>query len=120
MLELEFETLVQKRIDRIKELIDDKGVEYARDHDRLHNFREAGLINKTSMPKALHGMLTKHLVSYLDWIKVPRVGLSRQQIQERFGDIIIYFVLQEILFLAEYNLTDNENEKDTFDSPLPF
>lgn len=74
-----------------------KGKEYVRGSDRHHNFRRAGEMERTNMPRALHGMLQKHIVNYYDMLDDIDKGIvhSDAMINERFGDIVTYFVLQE-------------------------
>lgn len=91
------ELIINTRLEKTKELLLIKGREYIRNDDRLHNFRRASEMERKSMPRVLHGMLQKHLVSYYDMLddidngKTP----SKALVDEKIGDIIVYFLLQE-------------------------
>ncbi len=95
----EFEKIVEERIEKTKHLMLVKAKEYVRNNDRFHNFNRTAEMNRETPTRALHGMLSKHLVSYLDILddidkgKMP----SEEIVNEKFGDIIVYFHLQEAL-----------------------
>lgn len=91
------ERIISERIEKTKQLILVKGKEYVRGNDRLHNFRRASEMERTTMPRALHGMLQKHLVSYLDMLDDIDAGkeVKEEVVNEKLGDIIVYFLLQE-------------------------
>lgn len=94
----EDQKIIQERMNRINHLLIVKGVEYVRGGDRLHSFRRGAEVLRTNMPRALNGYLLKHLVSYLDMLddidkgKLP----SDSVIEEKLGDILVYFFLQEV------------------------
>lgn len=99
-----------KPIDRIKWrlsqcelLLTVKGVEYQRNNDFFHNFTQAAKLNNTTKTDALHGFLTKHLISYFDILQDIRDGkkIEESLIKEKFGDIIVYFLIQEALIIDE-------------------
>lgn len=98
-----FNWLVEQRIDKIRKSLVTKGQEYSGNgrEDRMHNFVEAAKMNNTTPERALHGFLTKHLVSYQDILNDIDKGIipSKELINEKFGDIINYFILQEIQLL---------------------
>lgn len=91
------ERTISERIEKTKELLLVKGKEYVRGNDRLHNFRRASEMERKSMPRVLHGMLQKHLVSYLDMLDDIDAGkeVKEEVVNEKLGDIIVYFLLQE-------------------------
>ena len=96
----EFDSLVNERIEEVKNLLLIKSKEYVRNNDPLHNFNVTGNYNKEHPAKSLHGMLSKHLTSYLDMLDdiQNEIAISDSKIKEKFGDIIVYFILQEVLF----------------------
>lgn len=102
-----FDELVQKRLDKIKETILIKGKEYIRNNNPLHNFEVGSDISKDHTTKVLDGMLLKHYISYRDMLSDVhfRKPISLDYIKEKFGDILVYFIIQEIMFI-EYS---NEN-----------
>lgn len=99
------EIIINNRLEKTKELLLIKGKEYVRNEDRLHNFRRASEMERKSMPRVLHGMLQKHLVSYYDMLddidsgKMPRKDL----VDEKIGDIVVYFLLQEAVIKETIN-----------------
>lgn len=106
----EFDKLVNSRIEETKHLLLVKAKEYARNNDPLHNFNKTSLRNSECPAQSLHGMLSKHLTSYFDMLNDVKddISIGNSQIKEKFGDIIVYFMLQEILFLSI-----NENKRNT-------
>lgn len=101
----EFNKEVEKRLDKIKDLFLKKGAEYSTTEDKFHNFKSAGRLNNEHPCRALHGMLTKHLVSYFDILKKLESNekIDLPLIEEKMGDIIAYFILQEILIYDVLN-----------------
>jgi len=99
------ETIINNRLDKTKELLLIKGKEYVRNEDRLHHFRRASEMERKSMPRVLHGMLQKHLVSYYDMLddvdngKMP----SESMVNEKIEDIVVYFLLQEAVIKETIN-----------------
>lgn len=90
----QFNTVLEKRLDSIEEVLGKKAKEYAQGDDRYHNFVVAGRINAETRERALWGMATKHLVSIKDIIDTPE-GFTRVQIDEKIGDMINYLILLE-------------------------
>lgn len=116
MTQEQFNQIVELRIEKTKELLKHKGLEYVRNNDKLHNFRTASRMNKEPMIVLLHGMLTKHLVLYLDIISDIKQGkkISEETINEKIGDIITYFHLAECVLKESIILT---NKIEIHDSP---
>ena len=99
MTETEFDQLVEARISQVRELLLVKGKEYRRDGNVFHNFEAAGKMSGQTPQRALHGFLLKHLVSYNDMLNDIDTGksLSLAKVDEKLGDIIVYFFIQEAL-----------------------
>ena len=103
MANVVFESIVNARLESTKTLLIEKGKEYVRNNNRFHNFNRAAEMNRETPTRALHGMLTKHIVSYLDMLddidkgNMPTMDL----VNEKFGDIIVYFCLQEALIKSK-------------------
>ena len=97
MTEEEFNALVDRRLDLIREVLITKGKEYRRNNDPLHNFNVASRINNTTREKALWGFALKHYVSFLDMLddieknKLPK----KEYVEEKIGDLINYLILCE-------------------------
>ena len=103
ILQDEFEKLLQDRIELIHKSLVVKGKEYASNgrEDRMHNFIAAAKRSGDTPEKALDGMLAKHLISYQDMIDDldKNIKPTKEFIKEKYGDIINYFILSEMLLL---------------------
>lgn len=95
--------VIAERIEKTKHLLLVKGKEYVRNDDRLHNFRRAAEMSRSNMPRQLHGMVQKHIVSYYDMLDDIDQGkkVSKETIEEKLGDIIVYMHLQEVAIKEE-------------------
>lgn len=95
----EFDKVLLKRIDRIKEVLSSKAKEYSTGSDRLHNFKRAAAMLRVTPEKALIGMFTKHMISILDMVD----DLDRDKHatleawNEKLGDAVNYLILLEAL-----------------------
>lgn len=99
-----FEQAIQYRLTKTNELLLEKGREYVRGEDRFHNFVRAAEMNRETPTRALHGMLTKHLISMLDILDDIDKGIlpTKEKVEEKFGDIVVYVMLQEALIKDKY------------------
>lgn len=99
MTSTEFDTILEARLDSTRSVLSTKAGEYATAADRLHNFKRAAELLRTTKAKACLGFLTKHLVSIVDMAEghdddcLPPVAL----VNEKIGDAICYLVLLEAL-----------------------
>ena len=59
----EFKKCMEESIQRSKDVLGAKAVEYAGDMDRLENFKAAAAVQGITPVRALVGMMTKHYVS---------------------------------------------------------
>jgi hypothetical protein len=104
----EFNVIVESRIEKTRNLLIKKGVEYAGDGDRLYNFKRAAEILRTTPELALWGMFCKHLVSVIDMVE-GRHQVTDKMIDEKIGDMITYLHILEAYFkekkLCNRNLT---------------
>jgi hypothetical protein len=93
----QFNGLVQRRVELIKNILANKGQEYAADNDRLHNFKRAAAMLHCSREQALVGMWAKHVVSILDIIDDMKRGKypTFSMVDEKIGDAINYLILLE-------------------------
>lgn len=110
MTPIEFNELLDRRLLLIKNVLESKSKEYASTTDKLHNFKRAAQINNTHPARELHGFLTKHLVSYLDILNKVENGeyIPMEIIDEKLGDIINYFILQEAVFSESNTLNKTQ------------
>lgn len=93
----QFDTIVDTRCQRIKRTLIEKGKEYRRNNDPLHNFRVAAKVGNTTEEKALWGFATKHYVSFLDMLNDIEQGSLPDfaYVDEKIGDLINYLILCE-------------------------
>lgn len=95
----EFEKELTLLLDSIKQRFKVKGDEYATEESVFANFEKGSRILGIPPELVLDGYLTKHYVSYrvmLDSIFDGRHP-SKELIDEKLGDIILYFILQKIM-----------------------
>ena len=97
MKNAEFDKILEARLWKIKDTLSSKAKEYATDGDRLHNFKASARLNGETVPEALWGMATKHLVSVLDMVK-GRTAPTEAMVNEKVGDMINYLILLEAVF----------------------
>jgi hypothetical protein len=96
-----FNEIAENRIDRCRETLLDKGLEYSRGHDRLHNFRSAAAIDGETPEQALWGMAKKHVVSVRDMVKDVERGVmpTEKMLDDKITDWINYALLLEGLLV---------------------
>lgn len=98
MTNKDFNKIVEKRLETIRETLIKKGAEYASVEDRLHNFKRGAQISGEIPEKVLQGFMLKHLVSYLDILdKLGKEEISISLIEEKLNDLLCYLILQETL-----------------------
>ena len=93
----DFNAIIENRIAWCRKTLCDKGDEYARDDDRLWNFKVAGRKNNVSPAEALMGMKVKHDVSIDDIVDGLAMGIipPKELVAEKIGDSINYLYLLE-------------------------
>ena len=101
MKQEEFNLLLERRLEQIRSTLVRKAGEYASNTDRLHNFKAAGAMLRSSAAQACLGFMTKHLVSVFDIVQEMDAGVIREgrneQIDEKVGDAINYLILLEAI-----------------------
>jgi hypothetical protein len=101
MIRSEFNKIVDKRLNLIKQVLLSKGKEYSTDLDVFHNFKAAtGLSFHEAPEKVCWEFMVKHLQSIKDILNhIEILGINdyptREIITEKFGDAINYLVLLE-------------------------
>lgn len=70
---VDFNELTKAQLKRCEDVLCIKADEYATD-DRLHNFKQAALLQETTPAAALGGMMCKHTISVYDMIKGVEEG----------------------------------------------
>ena len=109
MNSVQSQKIFDARIDHIRALFVGKAEEYAEsDNNRLSNFDRIADINGNTPEQALWGMAVKHLGSILDFIDGTAEGKcpTKEQIDEKFSDMIGYFLLLEAVFHQRLDVKD--------------
>lgn len=97
-----FNSLSEVLLNRCRGVLTTKAAEYAVDEigntDRLHNFRQAALLQGTTPKKALGGMMAKHTISIYDLIGGSADGIDDPETlealwDEKIVDSINYLIL---------------------------
>jgi hypothetical protein len=93
-----FNAIVEERINKIRATLQAKANEYARG-DRLSNFKKAACLLNSTPEKALAGMVAKHIIALLDFIRDLDGDLLQDYTRwdEKIGDIIAYMILLDAL-----------------------
>lgn len=91
----EFEEVVDSTLQKVRDLLIQKGAEYVPEGEpsRFHNFETAAAFNHQLSTEALWGFLTKHLVSLSDMVKTESSNASMMKWDEKINDAIVYFLL---------------------------
>lgn len=105
MTEGQFDEIVNHRCNKIAKTLVEKGKEYRRNNDPLHNFRVAAKVQNTTEEKALWGFAVKHYVSFLDILNDIERGLlpKEEVVDEKIGDLINYLILCEASIKEKIN-----------------
>ena len=101
----DFNTLVDNTVQKLLELADKKGGEYAGDEDRLANFRRNAEALGMNMESVWSVYAAKHWDAMMQYVKDLNTGKERERmepIEGRAIDLIVYLML----FLA---MTDERN-----------
>lgn len=105
MKENDFFKLVDNRLDRIKSVLINKGKEYSKVDDKLHNFNVGARITGKLREEVLMGFLLKHQISVNDIIEDIKIGKlpTKELVEEKLGDCINYHVLLEASIMDRLN-----------------
>ena len=100
MIKEQFYEIINNRIAQTKHLLTVKGLEYIRNNDPLHNFNVGESITGKSKAEVLDGMMLKHYISYRDLLDdmSNNKEISKSQMKEKIGDLIVYLCIQETIF----------------------
>jgi hypothetical protein len=114
----EFTELISQRLKLIHNLLIEKRKEYANDENVFSNFIKGHVISPTRSPfEILDGYRLKHEISIddmrnklLEENELPTIA----KIREKYGDFIIYYLLEEAMMINEVN---KANKDKTFGQP---
>lgn len=102
MIEKQFIQILEERTKKMKETLSSKAEEYARDEDRLSNFKQGAVPLKQTPEKYLVNLWMKHVISICDFTndleKHGRLA-SMHMWNEKIGDAMNYLVLLEALLI---------------------
>ena len=111
----DFDKLVKYVVnEKIKNTMYRKSVEYARDGDKLYNFKRAAEVSGKTPLECLQGMKLKHDVSILDMLYDEThdiTSYSREKWEEKIGDDINYLILMLALLYEKYGWKISEEPK---------
>lgn len=99
-----FNKELEELFDSIREKFSVKGDEYATQESVFINFEKGSRVTGLPPELVLDGYLTKHYVSYRDMLDAIKQGNypHPELIDEKLGDIILYFILQKIMMESKY------------------
>jgi hypothetical protein len=99
-----FKKVLKASIERSLAVLASKAQDYAREADRLRNFKEAGALQNVTPEEARFGMLAKHIVSVSEMVEDLGQGRDwpMEVWQEKIGDSLNYFHLLEGLLAERY------------------
>ena len=118
----DFDEIVTARMAWCNKTLCAKGDEYARDGDRLWNFKVAARKLNCHPAEALAGMMVKHTVSVDDIIDGLAKGVvpPKELVAEKIGDSIDYLLLLEGLIEEERQRREEVPEMNAaFKTPGP-
>lgn len=88
----DFNTIVEKQLDRIKNVLVKKAAEYNLDEDRLSVFKHAAALSEETPEQALYGFMLKHIISVTDMINSKEI-YTEELWNEKITDICNYLIL---------------------------
>ena len=93
-----FDNLLRERLANIQYSLAVKAKQYVRNGDCLHNFTIGEKMEGKDPTEILQGFLLKHLICYKDMLEDIKQGrpIDKDFVKELFGDIINFYILQEI------------------------
>lgn len=100
MKEKEFQSIFNDQVTYCERMLFRKGLEYAMENDRLHNFKVAAALQGETQIQALGGMMAKHIVSIYDMIGSNKT-YSTEMWDEKIGDAINYLILLKAILIEE-------------------
>lgn len=94
----EFEKIVNEQLESCKNILTNKGTEYAFTKDRLKSFKDAAKLLDTNSTYALCGQLAKHIISIIDMCKSNEY-FPIEKWNEKISDSINYLCLLKALVI---------------------
>ena len=105
MTAYEFEQVFEARVDMCRRVLIGKNQDYAREGDKLHNFKAAAGMDGVTPEQALRGMLLKHWQSLRDLLADLDRGQHHNMAvwEEKLGDSLNYLFLLRALLAERYD-----------------
>lgn len=97
----QFNRIFNAQVDLCGDTLIDKAREYATE-DRLHNFKVAAAMQKTTSRDALCGMMAKHIVSIFDLAREENLA-PMDVWNEKIGDALNYLFLLKAVVVEEHD-----------------
>lgn len=96
-----FEKEIDTTLKKIRETLLEKGKEYVRNNNPLHNFEVGARKKNTSREKVLDGFLLKHEISIEDMTNDLDLGVlpTKEKVNEKFIDNIVYLLIKKASFI---------------------
>lgn len=112
-IENNFDDLIISTLEDIQNLLIVKGKEYRRNNNPFHNFERGSELSGKSREEVLQGFLLKHLVSVEDMRNDSKLGIhaSYEKINEKYNDIILYFLLEKCMMIENMKSYNESLEK---------
>jgi hypothetical protein len=109
MSETYFTSRLAEATNHIHITLEEKAREYVRNGDRMHNFNVGAKKKDITREQVIDNMRLKHEISIDDMRQDIAEGRlpTKELVEEKFGDIINYFVLEKISILHKI---DEKNE----------
>ena len=104
----DFNRVVEAQLDRIKNVLVRKAVEYSLDNDRLSVFKHAAALSEETPEQALYGMMLKHIISVTDMIN-SKDSYTEELWNEKITDICNYLILLQGLLRDTGRMTEIKN-----------
>lgn len=96
-----FEREIKETLAELEVLLLQKGKEYRRDNNPYHNFETGARLTGKHRTEILEGFLLKHLISVSDLKNDLKEAIypSRKIINEKYNDILLYFLIEKAMML---------------------
>jgi hypothetical protein len=105
------DSIIESRIQKIKDTLLVKAKEYVRNDDRMHNFNVGATIKDAPREQIIDDFMLKHYISYRDMLNdINNNNLpTAAYVDEKIGDIINYLILFEMSIKEKiYEQTKNQ------------
>lgn len=100
----DFEAVIERQIEQIRDVLSSKNAAYNPQADKLRTFKRAASVLDSTPEQALWGMFIKHYISTFDMVQSDEFYLAEVW-DEKLGDMINYLILLRAL-VFEKNPTE--------------